>query len=155
MCGFCPHKRNLLFLQSREVDRANAKKVKEANKYFFIESTIALFISFLINVFVVAVFAAGFYGHTNSQVVRLFVWTPFTAALLGRAALDVRCCLFQHAVCNQSGSPQTDLFPQDNNTLQVDIYKGVGLAVAPPPSGGFGPVYHEEAGDGKAWYYDG
>ncbi|XP_048840571.1 natural resistance-associated macrophage protein 2-like isoform X2 [Brienomyrus brachyistius] len=84
-------------VKSREVDRANAKKVKEANKYFFIESSIALFISFLINVFVVAVFAAGFYGHTNSQV---------------------------HAVCNQSGSPHTDLFPQDNNTLQVDIYKG-------------------------------
>lgn len=43
--------------------------MKEANKYFFIESTIALFISFLINVFVVAVFAEAFYNKTNMMVV--------------------------------------------------------------------------------------
>lgn len=56
-------------LQSRQVDRGNKKEVKEANKYFFIESTIALFVSFLINVFVVAVFAEAFYDKTNMQVV--------------------------------------------------------------------------------------
>lgn len=55
--------------QSREVDRKNKKEVKEANKYFFIESTIALFISFLINVFVVAVFAQSFFNKTNMDVV--------------------------------------------------------------------------------------
>ena len=38
--------------------------MKEANKYFLIESAIALFISFLINVFVVSVFAESFYGKT-------------------------------------------------------------------------------------------
>lgn len=43
--------------------------MKEANKYYFIESTIALFISFLINVFVVAVFAEAFYDKTNIEVV--------------------------------------------------------------------------------------
>lgn len=59
------------FLQSREVDRKKKEDVKEANKYFFIESTIALFISFLINVFVVAVFAQAFYNKTNIQVVSL------------------------------------------------------------------------------------
>lgn len=58
-----------MFSQSREVDRLNKKEVKEANKYFFIESTIALFFSFLINVFVVAVFAEAFYGQTNEEVV--------------------------------------------------------------------------------------
>ncbi|KAL4646210.1 natural resistance-associated macrophage protein 2-like isoform X1 [Arapaima gigas] len=84
-------------VKSRQVDRTKPKEVKEANKYFFIESTIALFVSFLINVFVVAVFAEGFYGRTN---------------------LDV------HNVCNHSGSPHTHLFPPDNSTLQVDIYKG-------------------------------
>uniref|UniRef100_A0A8C9WPV6 Solute carrier family 11 member 2 n=1 Tax=Scleropages formosus TaxID=113540 RepID=A0A8C9WPV6_SCLFO len=84
-------------VKSRQVDRTKPREVKEANKYYFIESTIALFVSFLINVFVVAVFAEGFYGRTN---------------------LDV------HNVCNHSGSPHTHLFPQDNNTLQVDIYKG-------------------------------
>jgi len=58
-------------LQSREVDRKNKKEVKEANKYFFIESSIALFISFLINVFVVAVFAQAFYNKTNMEVVSI------------------------------------------------------------------------------------
>uniref|UniRef100_A0A7N9AS62 Natural resistance-associated macrophage protein 2-like n=1 Tax=Mastacembelus armatus TaxID=205130 RepID=A0A7N9AS62_9TELE len=76
---------------------ALVKDVKEANKYFFIESAIALFISFLINVFVVAVFAQAFYNKTNMDV---------------------------NAECNATGSPHTDLFPLNNDTLQVDIYKG-------------------------------
>ena len=42
--------------------------VSEANKYFFIESALALFISFLINVFVVSVFAESFYGKTLSEL---------------------------------------------------------------------------------------
>ncbi|XP_076597056.1 natural resistance-associated macrophage protein 2-like isoform X2 [Chaetodon auriga] len=84
-------------VKSREVDRSNKKEVKEANKYFFIEATIALFVSFLINVFVVAVFAEAFYGRTNSEV---------------------------HTACNQTGSPHSDLFPLNNDTLEVDIYKG-------------------------------
>ncbi|XP_056244325.1 natural resistance-associated macrophage protein 2-like isoform X2 [Seriola aureovittata] len=84
-------------VKSREVDRRNKKEVKEANKYYFIESTIALFVSFLINVFVVAVFAQAFYNKTNMDV---------------------------NAVCNATGSPHTDLFPLNNGTLEVDIYKG-------------------------------
>lgn len=59
----------VLFAQSRDINRSNKKEVKEANKYFFIESSIALFISFLINVFVVAVFAQAFYQRTNHDVV--------------------------------------------------------------------------------------
>lgn len=55
--------------QSREVDRSNRREVREANKYFFIEACLALFVSFLINVFVVAVFAEAFYGRTNAEVV--------------------------------------------------------------------------------------
>ena len=51
------------------MDRSNKKAVKEANKYFFIEASMALFVSFLINVFVVAVFAEAFYGQTNEEVV--------------------------------------------------------------------------------------
>uniref|UniRef100_A0A8C4DQ00 Solute carrier family 11 member 2 n=1 Tax=Dicentrarchus labrax TaxID=13489 RepID=A0A8C4DQ00_DICLA len=84
-------------VKSRDIDRKNKKEVKEANKYYFIESTIALFISFLINVFVVAVFAEAFYNKTNMEV---------------------------HEFCNKTGSPHSGLFPQDNNTLEVDIYKG-------------------------------
>ena len=36
-------------------------------------------------------------------------------------------CLFQYNICNQTGSPHLDLFPLNNETLQVDIYKGVRL----------------------------
>lgn len=57
------------------MNRANKKEVREANKYFFIESTLALFVSFIINVFVVAVFAEAFYQKTNNEVVSfLFVF---------------------------------------------------------------------------------
>ncbi|XP_047642572.1 natural resistance-associated macrophage protein 2 isoform X3 [Phacochoerus africanus] len=84
-------------VKSRQVNRANKEEVREANKYFFIESCIALFVSFIINVFVVSVFAEAFFEKTNQQVVE---------------------------VCRNSSSPHSDLFPEDNSTLAVDIYKG-------------------------------
>uniref|UniRef100_A0A4W5MHG8 Solute carrier family 11 member 2 n=1 Tax=Hucho hucho TaxID=62062 RepID=A0A4W5MHG8_9TELE len=84
-------------VKSRQIDRSSKKQLKEANKYFFIESTIALFLSFLINVFVVAVFAEAVYGRTNIEV---------------------------HDICNATGILHLDLFPLNNETLQVDIYKG-------------------------------
>uniref|UniRef100_A0A8C6S971 Solute carrier family 11 member 2 n=1 Tax=Neogobius melanostomus TaxID=47308 RepID=A0A8C6S971_9GOBI len=84
-------------VKSRDVDRSNQREVREANKYFFIESAIALFVSFIINVFVVAVFAEAFYEKTNEEV---------------------------YSICNKSGSPHVDLFPLNNETLEVDIYKG-------------------------------
>uniref|UniRef100_A0AAR2KPV0 Solute carrier family 11 member 2 n=1 Tax=Pygocentrus nattereri TaxID=42514 RepID=A0AAR2KPV0_PYGNA len=84
-------------VKSRQIDRANNREVKEANKYFFIEASIALFVSFLINLFVVAVFAEAFYGKTNMQV---------------------------RQQCNESGSSYAGLFPYNNETLEVDIYKG-------------------------------
>ena len=55
-------------VKSRDVDRNDKRRVKEANMYYFIESTVALFVSLIINVFVVAVFAAGLYGKTNDDV---------------------------------------------------------------------------------------
>ncbi|MEQ2214202.1 hypothetical protein XENOCAPTIV_021270, partial [Xenoophorus captivus] len=70
----------------QEVDRKNKKEVKEANKYFFIESSIALFVSFLINVFVVAVFAQAFYNKTNMEVGFLnLTWSRFARVLLTRS----------------------------------------------------------------------
>lgn len=84
-------------VKSRDVNRSDRKEVREANKYFLIESSVALFVSFIINVFVVAVFAEAFYGRTNMEV---------------------------FDVCNQTGSPHLDLFPLNNQTLEVDIYKG-------------------------------
>ncbi|TDH70046.1 hypothetical protein CCR75_005177 [Bremia lactucae] len=49
-------------VQTRQVNRQNDLKVREANKYFAIESGCALFISFLINMAVLAVFAKGFFS---------------------------------------------------------------------------------------------
>ncbi|XP_064644350.1 uncharacterized protein LOC135498109 [Lineus longissimus] len=45
---------------SRDIDRTNKKKITEANMYYSIESAIALFVSFMINLFVVSVFAKAF-----------------------------------------------------------------------------------------------
>ncbi|VDK52284.1 unnamed protein product [Anisakis simplex] len=42
--------------------------VQIANKYFFIESAIALLCSFIINLFVVSVFGKGFHGKTNGDI---------------------------------------------------------------------------------------
>ena len=55
-------------VKSRDVDRSKTQCVKEANLYYFIESAIALFVSLIINIFVVAVFAAGLYKKTNGEV---------------------------------------------------------------------------------------
>ncbi|CAI5746329.1 unnamed protein product [Peronospora destructor] len=49
-------------VQSRQVNRWDERKVREANKYFAIESCLALFVSFLINLAVLAVFAKGFFS---------------------------------------------------------------------------------------------
>lgn len=35
------------------------------------------------------------------------------------------CPTLQNELCNITGSHTTDLFPNNNDTLQVDIYKGV------------------------------
>lgn len=62
---------SLIFLlnQTRDVNRRDAKKVREANMYIFIEACIAFLVSFVINVFVVAVFAHGLYGKKNVDIV--------------------------------------------------------------------------------------
>ncbi|XP_074709784.1 natural resistance-associated macrophage protein 2 isoform X2 [Strix uralensis] len=84
-------------VKSRQVNRANKREVREANKYFFIESCIALFVSFIINIFVVTVFAEAFFEKTNADV---------------------------SSVCVNTSSPHSSLFPSNNKTLEVDIYKG-------------------------------
>lgn len=50
-------------VQSRKVDRSNPATVHTANKYNLIESAGALFVSFLINLAVVAVFAQAFFAE--------------------------------------------------------------------------------------------
>ena len=51
------------------MDRTQRSRIREANYYYFIESCLALLVSFIINVFVVAVFAYGLFNKTNQDVV--------------------------------------------------------------------------------------
>ena len=55
-------------VKSRDIDTNNKRQVREANMYYFIEAAIALFVSFIINVFIVAVFAVGLSGKTNHDI---------------------------------------------------------------------------------------
>ncbi|KAM9305716.1 natural resistance-associated macrophage protein 1 [Gastrophryne carolinensis] len=84
-------------VKSREVDRKKKQEVKEANMYFLIESTIALVVSFIINLFVMAVFAEAFFNKTNQDA---------------------------YNECANSSSPHAGVFPPNNESLSVDIYKG-------------------------------
>jgi len=98
-------------VKSREVDRSRQSAVKEANFYFFVESCIALFVSFLINVFVVSVFADGLHGKTNADV---------------------------NATCESEepwiAATYADAFPNDTHAVSANIYRGgvfLGCAFGP------------------------
>ncbi|CAH0548774.1 unnamed protein product [Brassicogethes aeneus] len=85
-------------VKSRDVDRSKPEKVRDANFYYFIETCIALFVSFVINVFVVAVFANGLFGKTNAEV---------------------------HTQCLKHPSINATIFPaNDNSTVTANLYKG-------------------------------
>jgi len=84
-------------VKSRDIDRTKKNEVKEANMYFFIEAAIALFVSFLINIFVVSVFAKGLYEKTNADI---------------------------HALCVAANNSHADQFPNTNTTVEADLYKG-------------------------------
>ncbi len=86
-------------VKSREVDRRRVSAVRQANKYFFVESAIALFVSFLINVFVVGVFAHGLHGKTNRDV-------------------NITCSGTQPSFHH----PGT--FPMNDDPVKADIYRG-------------------------------
>ncbi|CAN1350338.1 Metal transporter Nramp2 [Linum perenne] len=63
-CIIMPHNVFLhsALVQSRDVDRSKKGRVHEALRYYGIESTVALVVSFLINICVTTVFAKAFYG---------------------------------------------------------------------------------------------
>ncbi|XP_054723736.1 natural resistance-associated macrophage protein 2-like [Uloborus diversus] len=84
-------------VKSRKIDRKCKEDVKDANRYYFIESAIALFISLIINIFVVSVFAAGMSGKTNREVMEK---------------------------CRQADINVTDIFKDNNDTVDGDIYRG-------------------------------
>jgi NRAMP (natural resistance-associated macrophage protein)-like metal ion transporter len=60
---------------SRDIDRSRPSKIREANKYFALEATLALFVSLLINCAIVSVFAHAFYSDTCANIA-----TPLTFA---------------------------------------------------------------------------
>jgi len=85
-------------VKSRDVDRRKTGAVRQANKYFFIEAAIALFVSLIINVFVVAVFAHGLHGKTNHDI---------------------------HNECmKHNNTPGAEIFPDNTEPVDADIYKG-------------------------------
>ncbi|XP_076063525.1 solute carrier family member malvolio isoform X2 [Oratosquilla oratoria] len=96
-------------VKSRDVDRKNRDAVKEANLYYFIESAIALFVSLIINIFVVGVFAHGLYNMTNNEVI---------------------------GMCNKTDNTMhIDVFPPNDELVEGDIYKagvflGCGYGIA-------------------------
>ncbi|XP_078034907.1 solute carrier family member malvolio isoform X1 [Augochlora pura] len=85
-------------VKSRDINRREPKKVREANMYYFVEACIALFVSFIINVFVVAVFAYGLYNKTNNQVYEVCEASNYTLGM--------------------------ETFTKDNETISVDLNKG-------------------------------
>eukprot|EP00049_Salpingoeca_infusionum_P019078 m.360086 g.360086 ORF g.360086 m.360086 type:complete len:552 (-) comp18868_c0_seq1:168-1823(-) len=70
---------------SRAIKRSSDIQVSEANKYNAIESTIALGVSFVINLFVVSVFAEAFYGRPDAQDIDLFTSGQFLELEFGKA----------------------------------------------------------------------
>lgn len=58
-------------VQSRKVDNTNKGRVQEALNYYSIESTLALIVSFIINILVTSVFAKGFYGSEMANSIGL------------------------------------------------------------------------------------
>jgi len=87
-------------VKSRDIDRTKKSEIKEANRYYFIEASIALLVSFIINLFVVSVFASGLYGKNELEI---------------------------HNLCmNSTDIPEefADAFTNSTKSLDVDIYKG-------------------------------
>lgn len=58
-------------VQSRAIDVSSSSRVKEALQYYSIESSAALFVSFIINLFVVSVFAKTFFGTDIAESIGL------------------------------------------------------------------------------------
>ncbi|XP_042493073.1 metal transporter Nramp3-like [Macadamia integrifolia] len=72
-CIIMPHNVYLhsALVQSRTIETHNKGRVQEALNYYTIESTVALAISFMINLFVTTVFAKGFYGTDKADSIGL------------------------------------------------------------------------------------
>ncbi|XP_011261506.1 protein Malvolio isoform X1 [Camponotus floridanus] len=85
-------------VKSRDIDRRQPAKIRDANMYYFIEACLALFVSFIINVFVVAVFAHGLFDKTNNDVYQICETNNYTIGM--------------------------NTFARNNETIDADLYKG-------------------------------
>ncbi|KAF7830569.1 metal transporter Nramp2-like [Senna tora] len=72
-CVIMPHNVYLhsALVQSRKTDPKKKGQVQEALNYYSIESTVALSVSFMINLFVTTVFAKGFYSTKQANSIGL------------------------------------------------------------------------------------
>ncbi|KAH6836128.1 NRAMP metal ion transporter 2 [Perilla frutescens var. hirtella] len=72
-CVIMPHNVFLhsALVQSRQIDPNKKGQVQEALNYYSIESSAALFVSFIINLCVTTVFAKGFYGSKQAKTIGL------------------------------------------------------------------------------------
>ncbi|KAL3505085.1 hypothetical protein ACH5RR_034926 [Cinchona calisaya] len=72
-CVIMPHNVFLhsALVQSRNIDPKKKGQVQEAINYYSIESSVALLVSFMINLFVTTVFAKGFYGSKQADSIGL------------------------------------------------------------------------------------
>lgn len=72
-CVIMPHNVFLhsALVQSRNTDPQKKGRVQEALNYYLIESSFALLVSFMINLFVTTVFAKGFYGTKQANNIGL------------------------------------------------------------------------------------
>ncbi|KAJ4701662.1 Metal transporter [Melia azedarach] len=72
-CVIMPHNVFLhsALVQSRDIDPNKKGRVQEALNYYSIESSVALLVSFIINLFVTTVFAKGFYGTEQANSIGL------------------------------------------------------------------------------------
>ncbi|XP_056637937.1 protein Malvolio-like isoform X2 [Diorhabda sublineata] len=84
-------------VKSRAIDRTKPEKIRDANMYFFIEASVALLISFIINVFVVAVFAHGLFQTTNQEA---------------------------HDLCAKHPAFNASIFPENSEYVDADLYTG-------------------------------
>uniref|UniRef100_A0A2M4AAB7 Putative mn2+ and fe2+ transporter of the nramp family n=1 Tax=Anopheles triannulatus TaxID=58253 RepID=A0A2M4AAB7_9DIPT len=66
-------------VKSRDIDRRQPNEIRDANRYYFLEAAAALLVSFIINVFVVSVFAHDLYGKTNQDVIDKCLNSPFSS----------------------------------------------------------------------------
>ncbi|XP_047311127.1 metal transporter Nramp3-like isoform X2 [Impatiens glandulifera] len=90
-CIIMPHNVFLhsALVQSRDVNKKKVGRVREALKYFSIESTIALLISFLINLFVTAVFAKAFFGTDIADSIGLINAGQYLQEKYGRGVIPI------------------------------------------------------------------